>query len=515
MTKTYSRWMVWVVGVSLWGGNLFAGTVLVYENGDSFTTSENGGSFTITSGALEYFDGTTDLKVSGSTLLSPSNSAAFVGVSIPITLDNFNAVGLRTGDGLVGEDVTGSVYFSFLMRSVGTDNVRTSGLILFDSERTVNNGNQTYIGRVGSDTLRFNGNRPIGAMGYDIGKGNVFGTDTTHLIVGKIDFTEGSYNAVLSMWCDPDLTAGMLGQPANKSTLNITGTEAATLSTQLKLSFDELRFIAPASNTGKVNTIHYDEIRMGTTWESVLPTRYVAWDGLAGTNDWDTAGNWNRGTTPENGDVVTLGGTQVTKDSSLALTNGGLRFEAAAKGFGSLTIDGAADLTGTTVSVATDFVSQYVPTSQTLLTSTSLTGFTASESTFWKIAANGGKVVATMNDDYHKMGTQTVKQGSTVELAFEATATGWVELRDVTVATESTLMFVGDEANWEAFAAVLETAYEEMVVDTSEPLLLKLSGFESVASSAILWDLTAYNALYGTNFREPLHKSLILSGRVP
>ncbi len=160
---------------------------------------------------------------------------------------NWNAdpnTALRVGavtSGNFGADNT-TLYFSFLMQ---TDNVGTGYRSLLQLTGDGGVSRITFGLPVNSTTFQILN----GAAGLQ-NTGITATANTTYLIVGRIDYAAG--NDTVRMWVNP--TVGLPEGPAD-----------ATMTSYNVGTFNQLSFRYDS------NIMIFDEFRVGTTWESVLP----------------------------------------------------------------------------------------------------------------------------------------------------------------------------------------------------------------------------------------------------
>lgn len=178
------------------------------------------------------------------------------GTNNSISLD-FNALkqlGVVGSDGTVGgTDVSGSLYYSFLMQKVAGTPAGTEGWFggaqLFDGGTEVlgigkHNGAWAYsvFGQVGT--------RDLNSANHEDGATYEFVGDTdTHLVVVKLDYKTDADDQI-SIWFDPDMS---LSEADQLSSLLTTWTTS-------DVSFDSIQFRGGMG-------FYYDEFRMGGSWE--------------------------------------------------------------------------------------------------------------------------------------------------------------------------------------------------------------------------------------------------------
>lgn len=190
-----------------------------------------------------------------------NNAAANVNVSAGGSADLASL--LDSGSGMIGGgNVAGTLYFSFLARVNAND---------------VPNGSDDFAGMQlyrGTNEVFGVGNN-WGAWAYsvfgsgidaDLNSPNPTGVNTfeeldndIHLFVGKITYKAGVADDV-TIYMDPILGASEGSQPANLTT---------SFPNRGDLSFNALRVRSGSGNNN--NSWDFDEIRMGTTFESVTP----------------------------------------------------------------------------------------------------------------------------------------------------------------------------------------------------------------------------------------------------
>ena len=164
----------------------------------------------------------------------------------------FATAGLVGTDNMIGgTGITGSLYFSVLARRDATDGSSFAGFQVFEG------GSEGFgIGEVGNPTnhtwLRAGANGVIGSGTPLLPAG------TTNLYVFRLDFDAlGTTDA--QVWINPDATLGEGAQDAG------TFSEVINASTTPGGGFDNIKMRGSREYT-------FDEIRIGTTWESVTPT---------------------------------------------------------------------------------------------------------------------------------------------------------------------------------------------------------------------------------------------------
>ena len=164
----------------------------------------------------------------------------------------FGTAGLVGSDGMIGgAGITNSVYFSVLARRDDSQGASFAGFQVFEGS-----SEGFGVGEVGNPTnhtwLRAGGNGLIGEGTPLLPEG------TTNLYVFRLDFNEaGTTDA--QVWINPDITLTE-GDQANTSFTDVTNANTTPSG-----GFDNLRIRGSREYT-------YDEIRIGTTWESVTPT---------------------------------------------------------------------------------------------------------------------------------------------------------------------------------------------------------------------------------------------------
>ncbi len=156
-----------------------------------------------------------------------------------------------------GGNVAGTLYVRFLMRAASANhNGEYGGLHLSrgDDSTGVLVGNAwnamafslTYTPTSTEVDLRNNG-----------GTGNyLFVDNNVHLVVAKITYTPGGDDTITA-WLDPDATRPEAGQNSATTYMGAVNGD---------LSFDRILM-----RGGNNNQFEFDEIKMGTSWESVLP----------------------------------------------------------------------------------------------------------------------------------------------------------------------------------------------------------------------------------------------------
>ncbi len=172
----------------------------------------------------------------------------------------FDQADLRGSDGLIGgSDVEGTLFYSFLGQRTAGGNAGDSfaAVELYrGGSEVLGVGNNwgawaysTFGGGIGNHDL--NSSDPEPGVSYEHVDNEV------HLFVVRVDYHAGA-NDDVTIWLDPEIGAGESGQLADLVT---------QFSSVGDLSFDNVHF--RSGNAG--NTWNWDELRFGTSWDSVLP----------------------------------------------------------------------------------------------------------------------------------------------------------------------------------------------------------------------------------------------------
>lgn len=199
--------------------------------------------------------------------LRQSNLGSNVTAELYANLDvsaasKFTTGGLVNGGFIGGTTTAQSLYISFLYRC---NRVARNAAGNLDGVAKAFFGFQAYrdtteILGMGESTA--SGNFGIFAVPGDIPVTPAFATDNgVHLVVAKIDFKASAADDI-KVWFDPNPLATEVAQPG---TVPVSVKVAAG-----DLSFNRLAWRGGASDTD--HNLEYDEIRVGKTWTSVLPT---------------------------------------------------------------------------------------------------------------------------------------------------------------------------------------------------------------------------------------------------
>jgi hypothetical protein len=167
----------------------------------------------------------------------------------------FGSAGLVGGNGNIGGgEVSGTLYYSFLGRDADGDGAAWAGFNLFNGD-----DEQVGVGNAGTpnDYAVFhinNGTEPaIGTPATPI-------NDQTHFFVVRADYV-GNGKDTFTVWLDPDPLLSEGAQNPNISTVATSNDEDDND------GFNQLRMRGDNAN----GAWEFDEIRLGTTWESVTP----------------------------------------------------------------------------------------------------------------------------------------------------------------------------------------------------------------------------------------------------
>lgn len=172
----------------------------------------------------------------------------------------FDRAGLRGSDGFIGgSDVEGTLYYSFLGQRTAGGNAGNSfaAVVLYrGGTEMLGVGNNwgawaysTFGNAIGNRDL--NSSEPVPNAAYEYVDNNV------HLFVVRIDYHAGA-NDDITIWLDPDPS---LPEDAQLASLTSIFTNVGDA------SFDNVHF--RSGNAG--NTWNWDELRFGTTFDSVTP----------------------------------------------------------------------------------------------------------------------------------------------------------------------------------------------------------------------------------------------------
>ena len=175
----------------------------------------------------------------------------------------------NVGRPLGGQTInSGTTYFSFLIQK-GTDTNRSMTWAFFNGTSggtagTTTSAERFAIGQTGATAGSSGGN--ISVIFQNSNPGGLFagttpmGLNTTHLIVGKIQWDVSGANDAFSMWVDPtDVT--------NEAAA---GATYLTNSTFDLVQINHVRPFAGNSATGFPAVVaHFDEFRIGGSWEAV------------------------------------------------------------------------------------------------------------------------------------------------------------------------------------------------------------------------------------------------------
>ena len=167
----------------------------------------------------------------------------------------------------------GTMYFSFLMRR-NNDTMRTTSFAFFGPGGT----NERFtIGQIGTGTatnamtngnigLFFNNTQPTGVV--NAANPIAMGAGVTHLIIGRVDWNAAG-NETVTVWVDP---TDVRTEPAT-SYIQTSGFELTSVNSIRLFSGNQAAAVgAPHNHPIKppVST-DFDEIRLGSTWASVIP----------------------------------------------------------------------------------------------------------------------------------------------------------------------------------------------------------------------------------------------------
>lgn len=212
-----------------------------YASGGAWNTASD-----FVAGGLEY------PGLVATTGLALSRDDGEVVASLDTTVGGtFGTAGVVGTDGFIGgAGVTGSLYFSVLARRDATDAAGFAGFQVYEG------GSEGFgVGEVGNPTnhswLRNGSNGVIGDGTPLLPGGN------TNLFVFRLDFDADGTDA--QVWINPDLSLNEASQAAGSTTGLIPNTVTTPSGGFNTLSMRGNR------------TYTFDEIRIGTTWESVTP----------------------------------------------------------------------------------------------------------------------------------------------------------------------------------------------------------------------------------------------------
>ena len=176
----------------------------------------------------------------------------------------FRTAGLYdTNSGTIGGGkINGILYLSFLFRAISTDRQNEYGGLQLT--RGTNSSTGVLIGN-STNAWAYSLYNPAVAMSIDLknsgGAGSYLNMDnSTHLFVAKITYN-GGFNDYITVWMDPDPALAETNQPST----TYTGTTSGDL------SFDRFALRGGWNATGAPHPFDFDEIRFGTTWNTVLP----------------------------------------------------------------------------------------------------------------------------------------------------------------------------------------------------------------------------------------------------
>ncbi|GAA5481554.1 TIM-barrel domain-containing protein [Haloferula sargassicola] len=195
----------------------------------------------------------------GGMLVTSGNGGS--GSTAPLDTGAFDRAGLLGNDGRIGgAEVDGTLYFTFLGRSrTGAGENAFGGLHFYlgDDERLLV-GNAWPEANFVASAEQSATVMPLASAQADAGSYEAIDADS-HLFVGRIDFHAGAPDD-LTVWLDPDPKVAEAGQ-------------AAVLTSHTD-AFEDLAFDAVHLRSGNAGAWEFDELRMGTTWASVMPPTY-------------------------------------------------------------------------------------------------------------------------------------------------------------------------------------------------------------------------------------------------
>ncbi len=202
---------------------------------------------------------------------------------------------------------------------------------------------------------------------------------------------------------------------------------------------------------------------------------------------------WGSGTASLNiiGSNVTL-----TADSMNVNAKSSANFKADENGFSTVNVNGTATISGT-VTAGLASASGLTSLSSTLLTANKLSGTPVyTNDSFWTVATDGNSIVATLKDDYNKVGTLKITDPVST-LDFDATQLGWVGFQNANSSEKYALrlQFSGSDSldDWNLLTDYYAELFDDSVAD-DENQTVTLFGLSLDNDSAFLWDLVSYNA---------------------
>ncbi len=231
----------------LTGGNPSAGEYALWN-----ITNQNP-SVSGWAGAWSASSGSFTSGVVQASSLAYTGYSAGEGGSLRVSVNSANGRVIRLLDDTYGTDGD-VVYFSFLMQLNATgDQYRAfelnAPLSNSDPDRTVQLGTGSIDFTAGNFGLRINNNASIAV---DLGAQDT----SVNLFVVKLEYHAGVNNDVVQVWRNPDLSG-----PEPLATGTLTAVNLQNLGVG-RMSF--ARF-------NSANNATWDEVRIGTTWDAVIP----------------------------------------------------------------------------------------------------------------------------------------------------------------------------------------------------------------------------------------------------
>ena len=197
----------------------------------------------------------------GDDILIASGSLSYAGLQASTGNSvTFSGGGIDTAK-LFAQQASGTIYYSFLMNvtALGTLNATTGGYFTGFTEGTGNNFGATVWTRADGTGI------DIGLNTRTTAANTVWTTGTTAinntvLVVVSYQLNSGLANDVVKIWINP--TPGSIEPAATLSVTNTGGTDLLNLN----------RILIRQDSATNTPSISMDELRVGTTWESVTPS---------------------------------------------------------------------------------------------------------------------------------------------------------------------------------------------------------------------------------------------------
>lgn len=187
--------------------------------------------------------------------------------SLPASIGNkigFTGGGMDVFKGFTSQNA-GTVYYSFLFRVTDlsynstTPDVNGGYFMGFiENASTTNFGATAWVKKDGTGFQIGTEVRTANAANTTWTTGTPYTINTTYLIVVSYTFNSGNSNDVVKLWVNPANTGT---EPAATLTDNHTGTDLASAA----------RLLIRQDSDTETPTTEIDELRIGTTWTSVMP----------------------------------------------------------------------------------------------------------------------------------------------------------------------------------------------------------------------------------------------------